>query len=255
MSDHLPRLTMPGLTATHGFFSRVGGASSAPYDSLNGGWNTQDQRSHVEENIRRIADVMNVDSFHLLSVDQVHGVDVVTVRANTPLWSVQERPKADALVTDRPDVALAITTADCAPVLFASGDGTIVGAAHAGWRGAIAGVLEATVHHMVALGATDIAAFVGPCIGPASYEVGADMRQAVLEKHSEAESFFRASVKADHFMFDLPGFCVKLLEQSGVKYVGKADVDTLSGENYFSHRRATLAGSSLTGRQISAIRR
>ncbi len=251
----LPSFQSPLLPVQHGFFCRDGGVSAAPYDSLNGGLGTEDERAAVQENRRRLAAAVNVPVEHFAALTQVHGAEVHMVRSVEDVPSLLASPEGDALVTDCPKVALGIATADCAPVLFSSDDGRIVGAAHAGWRGAVGGVLENTVKQMRLIGAEGIRAVVGPCIGPESYEVGVDMRRAVLENHSDADVFFRpSSGREGHYMFDLPAFCVARLEAVSVAHVEALKLDTLAIPRFFSHRRATLAGDSRTGRQISVIR-
>lgn len=245
------------LPVLHGFFTRDGGVSSVPYETLNGGLGTQDQLQVVQENRRRMAACMGVELERFVALRQVHGADVHVLRHVGDVWSHTDGhealPAGDALVTDCPEVALGVATADCAPVLFSSGDGWIVGAAHAGWRGAVGGVLEQTVTHMRALGAEGLRAVVGPCIGPASYEVGEDMRRDVLERHPEAGRFFVPAGRVGHHQFDLPAFCLSLLEKQGVQ-VEWTGHDTLADGRFFSHRRATLGGDARTGRQLSVIR-
>jgi polyphenol oxidase len=190
---------------------------------------------------------------------QVHGTHVVTV---TEPWPAGRGEKADAMVTDQPGLALGIVTADCAPVLFADSSGTIVGATHAGWRGAVAGVLEATIAAMIALGAVAerITAAIGPCIAQASYEVGPDLRDAVLARSPANSAFFIPGQREDRWQFDLPGYCAVRLRAAGVGHVVVIGVDTLVEEDrFFSHRRRTLAERGGTragpiGHQISVIR-
>lgn len=245
------------LPVQHGFFTRQGGVSAAPYETLNGGLGTQDRLEDVQENRRRMAAAMGVELEQLVALRQVHGADVHVLRRAEDVWSHMKGhealPAGDALVTDSPDIALGVATADCAPVLLASEDGRIVGAAHAGWRGAVGGVLEQTVEQMRLLGARGLRAVVGPCIGPASYEVGEDMRRAVLEQHPEGGRFFAPAVRDGHYQFDLPAFCLSLLEKQGVRSEWTGH-DTLADGQFFSHRRATLKGDARTGRQVSVIR-
>ncbi|PHI96882.1 hypothetical protein BG621_04025 [Parasaccharibacter apium] len=247
------------LPVPHGFCLRQGGVSRAPYESLNGGVNTQDDPTYVQANRQRIAALVGVEEVHLAALQQVHGAEVVTLRGSedVPSFSYGALPEGDGLVTDCPTIALGIATADCAPVLFASHDGRVVGAAHAGWRGAVAGVLEATVQQMRALGAEGIRAVIGPCIASASYEVGEDMRCAVLAHDPAHESsggrFFTPAARTGHYQFDLPAFCLARLEALHVRaeWVGR---DTAAETCFFSHRRATLRGDGRTGRQLSIIR-
>jgi YfiH family protein len=190
----------------------------------------------------------------LLGLTQVHGTHVVT--AIEP-WQAGQGELADAMVTDRPGLALGIVTADCAPVLFADSNGQIVGAAHAGWRGAVAGVLEATITAMTDLGAPagSITAAIGPCIAPGSYEVGPDLRDAVLARSGSDARFFAAGRGENRWQFDLPGYCAARLRAAGVGRVIVMGVDTLAeDERFFSHRRRTLAKAGPIGHQISVIR-
>ena len=235
------------LAAQHGFFSRNGGVSTGPYASLNCSF-TSDDPAHVRENRARVAAAMGVEPGHLLGLKQVHGDGVISVRAP---WAEGAGPAADAMVTDKPGLALGIITADCAPVLF-SAEG-VVGAAHAGWRGALAGVLEATVMAMRALGAREIHAVIGPCIAQASYEVGADLHGAVLARQANDARFFTPA-RPGHWRFDLPGYCAARLRAAGVK-TEALGLDTYAQEQeFFSYRRKTLRGEAATGHQISVIR-
>jgi YfiH family protein len=221
----------------HGFFTRRGGVSTGPFASLNCSLSSADDREAVLENRARVARALGADPDRLLGLTQVHGHAVAT--AAEP-WIAGAGPRADAMVTDRPGIALGIVTADCAPVLFADTQAGVIGAAHAGWRGAVSGVIEATIEAMIALGARAdrIAAAVGPCIGQCSYEVGPDLRDAVL----------------DRWQFDLPAYGAARLRAAGVACVAELGADTLAGEDrFFSHRRRTLAGGGPIGHQISAI--
>jgi YfiH family protein len=244
-------LQAPSLSAPHGFFTRRGGVSTGPYHSLNCSLSGGDDRGSVLRNRALAAGAIGTEPAALVGLTQVHGAAVVHV--TTP-WLPGEGPRADAMVTERPDLALGVITADCAPVLFAADDGRIVGAAHAGWRGALAGVLEATAAAMRSLGASTIGAGIGPCIGAASYEVAADMRDAVLARDPGDARFFQNGRRTDRWQFDLAGYCAARLEASGVT-VDRLDADTLADEaRYFSHRRRTLAGGGPIGHQISIIR-
>jgi YfiH family protein len=238
------------LPARHGFFTRNGGVSSGVYASLNCGLSGADAPENVRQNRALVAAAMGVAPERLLGLKQVHGRQVVTVTAP---WAAGDGPAADAMVSDVPGVALGVITADCAPVLFADATGRIVGAAHAGWRGALAGVLEATVAAMQALGAEGVSAAIGPCIGQASYEVAADLRDAVLARDKQDARFFAAG-RPERWQFDLAGYCVARLAAFGVR----AEIlpqDTCADEdNYFSHRRRTLRGETAIGHQISVIR-
>jgi YfiH family protein len=237
----------PLLAAKHRFFGRNGGVSTGLYASLNCSF-TSDDPANVRENRARVAREMGVARENLLGCKQVHGIDVAIVREP---WAEGDGPAADALVSIVPGLALGVITADCAPVLF-YGDG-VCGAAHAGWRGAVAGVLEATLEAMRALGATQIHAVIGPCIQQPSYEVGADMRDAVLAAGRNAARFFSAG-RPGHWWFDLPGYCAARLTAAGAT-AESLGLDTCALEQeFFSHRRRTLRGETALGHQISVIR-
>jgi YfiH family protein len=253
MTSTAEALRAPDLAAPHGFFTRRGGVSSGPFASLNCALSGQDDRALVLRNRALAAEAVGADPARLVGLFQVHGVDVV--RVEQP-WRPGEGPRADAMVTDRPDVALGIVTADCAPVLFATASGDVVGAAHAGWRGALAGVLEATVAAMGELGAAPegLLAVVGPCIGQDSYEVAADLRDAVLARDAADVRFFAPGRRAERWQFDLAGYCAARLVAAGVA-AQVLGADTLADEaRFFSHRRRTLAGGGPIGHQISIIR-
>jgi YfiH family protein len=247
-------MTAPFLTAAlpapHGFFTRAGGVSAGRFASLNCSLSGRDDADAVRENRRRAADALNLSPGGLVGLTQVHGIAVATVE--TP-WPETARPEADAMVTNRPGVLLGIVTGDCAPVLFADAEAGVIGAAHAGWRGAVAGVLEATIAAMQALGARRITAIVGPCIGQASYEVGPDLRDAVLAHAAEDARHFAPGRREDRWQFDLPGYCVARLNAAGAE-ASATGHDTLREEpHFFSYRRATLAGEGPIGHQLSAI--
>jgi YfiH family protein len=237
----------------HGFFTRRGGVSTGPFASLNCSLSSRDSRVSVMENRGRVAATLGMPCDLLLGCTQVHGIDVAQVEFP---WEAGAGPRADAMVTDRPGLALGIITADCAPVLFADPEAGVAGAAHAGWRGAVAGVIEATLAAMATLGARAdrIVAAVGPCIGQASYEVAADLRDAVLA-HSPADArFFAAGNRDDRWQFDLPNYCASRLRAAGVASVTVTGIDTMAEEElFFSHRRRTLMGGGPIGHQISVI--
>jgi hypothetical protein len=246
-------LLATNLRQPHGFFTRRGGVSTGPFATLNCSLSGQDQRDNVLENRARAARAIGVDPARLVGINQVHSTDVTHV---TEPWTPGNGPRADAMVTDRRGIALGIVTGDCAPVLFADADAGIIGAAHAGWRGAGAGVLEATLAAMQTHGASPgrITAAVGPCIAQASYEVGTDLRDAVLD-HAPADArFFTPGARALHWQFDLPGYCAARLAAAGVGAVEVLAFDTMQDESrFYSHRRRTLAGGGLIGHQISVI--
>lgn len=249
-------LVSAALLAPHGFFTRLGGVSAGLFASLNCSLSGADDRDAVMENRARAARAIGADPASLLGLTQVHGAEVVTIAAGDPVWRTGDGPRADAMVTDRPDLTLGVITADCAPVLFFDVAGGIVGAAHAGWRGAVAGVLEATVAAMAALGArpSGVAACIGPCIRQPSYEVGADLRDAVLAREAASAGFFVSGSRKDRWQFDLAGYCAARLEAAGVGTIDVIPADTLADpERFFSHRRRTLAGGGPIGHQISVI--
>lgn len=245
-------LSVPGLR--HGFFTRRGGVSEGPFASLNCSLSGSDDRDRVRENRRRATDALGLPAQALHGLTQVHGVAVAEVDAAG--WAEGAGPVADAVVTRRRGVALGIVTGDCAPVLFADAEAGVVGAAHAGWRGAAAGVLEETVAAMERLGASRarMVAAVGPCIAQASYEVGPDLRGAVLARNAEDARFFAAGAREDRWRFDLAGYCAARLGALGLGAVDDAGTDTLADEaRFFSHRRRTLNGGGPIGHQLSAI--
>jgi polyphenol oxidase len=246
--------TVEAIKVPHGFFTRRGGVSGGNYASLNCSLSSHDERCNVLENRTRVARAVGVNPESLLGLTQVHGTDVVTV---THHWPTGQGPKADAMVCRQRGFALGIVTADCAPVLFTDAGGSIVGAAHAGWRGAVAGVLEATVAAMIALGtsARCITAAIGPCIAQKSYEVGPDLRHAVLARSAADSAFFGPGQRDDRWQFDLPAYCAARLNAAGVGHVIVTGLDTLADEDrFFSHRRRTLANAGPIGHQISVIR-
>jgi YfiH family protein len=246
-------MSATGLSAPHGFFTRRGGVSSGPFASLNCSLSGKDSRDNVLENRARAAHAIDADPARLVGIHQVHGADVTRV---TEPWTPGNGPRADAMVTDRRGIALGIVTGDCAPVLFADPHAEVVGAAHAGWRGALAGVLEATLAAMQACGATleRITAAVGPCIAQPSYEVGPDLHAAVLTRSPDDARFFTPGHREQRWQFDLPGYCAARLATAGVAAVEVLAADTLTDEaHFFSHRRRTLAGGGLIGHQISII--
>ncbi len=238
------------LPARHGFFTRNGGVSTGLFASLNCGFSSADAPDSVRENRARVAEAMGVAPALLLGLKQVHGAEVVRVAAP---WEMGAGPAADAMVSVVPGLALGVITADCAPVLFADASGGIVGAAHAGWRGALAGVLEATVAAMQAMGAAEIRAAIGPCIGQASYEISADLRDAVLARDAADARFFIPG-RAERWQFNLPGYCAARLAAVRVR-AEILPLDTCAAEaEFFSHRRRTLRGEGAMGHQISVIR-
>ncbi len=234
--------------AAHGFMTRRGGVSTGDAAGLQCGFGAGDDPAAVAENRRRAAEAV-LPGAALVSVHQVHSPDVATVAEP---WSDDARPHADALVTDRPGVLLAIVTADCAPVLLADRTAGVVGAAHAGWRGAHGGVIANTVEAMVALGAAHerIAAAIGPCIAQPSYEVDDGFR----EQFTEADVRFFGPGEAGHWQFDLPGYVAARLRMAGVDTVEDLALDTYADPaRFYSYRRATHRGEANYGRLISLI--
>jgi hypothetical protein len=233
----------------HGFFTRQGGVSTGLYASLNGGQGSDDDAEAVAENRARIA--AELGAGHLVSVYQVHGDRVAPVTGPWP----GARPEADAMVTDRPGIGLAILTADCAPVLLADREAGVIGAAHAGWKGALAGVLEAVVAAMAGLGAERdrIAAAVGPTISQRAYEVGPEFLERFLDEDPELGRFF-AGGQGDRAMFDLPGFCLHRLREAGVGRAEWTGHCTFSDPGlFYSYRRATHRREPDYGRLVAAI--
>jgi hypothetical protein len=238
----------------HGFFTRRGGVSGGIYDSLNGGPGSKDDPAAVAANRARAAARLGVAPDRLLSLSQVHSARAV--RVSEP-WGLAARPEADGIATDAPCLAVSALAADCAPVLFADVVAGVVAAAHAGWRGALDGVLGATVGLMVSMGAARerIAAAVGPCISQRAYEVGPEFVDRFLAEDAGFARFF-AQGAGDRAMFDLPGFCLDRLRAAGldrVEWVGRCTYGDPA--RFFSYRRATHAGEPDYGRLLSAIRR
>ena len=244
-------LDVPGSGVRHGFFTRAGGVSEGIYRGLNAGHGSRDARASVDENRRRIAAWLGVAPPDIVTVWQVHSPDVIVVSA--PIEG--ERPKADAMVTDRPGLALGVMTADCGPVLFADHEAGIVGAAHAGWRGALTGVLENTVAAMERLGARRerIRAALGPAIGPRSYEVGPEFVARFVEAEPANERYFAPSGREAHALFDLNAYTLDRLVAAGVAADHVARCTYEEEPLFFSYRRATHRGEDDYGRQISAI--
>lgn len=235
----------------HGFLGRRGGVSSGVVSGLNVGLGTGDEPDAVAENRRRAIAAVQPGAL-LATVYQVHSPDCVTV---TEPWPDAARPHADALVTDRPGLLLGVVTADCAPVLLADRQAGVVGAAHAGWKGAVGGVTDATIAAMEALGAarSRIVAAIGPCIAQASYEVDAGFRDRFLAEAAGNAQFFAAG-RADRFQFDLEGYVAARLRSAGIGEVEPLGLDTYpDADRFFSFRRATHRAEPDYGRQIALI--
>ena len=237
----------------HGFFSARGGVSRGIYTSLNCGLGSKDNHDDVLENRQRVAADLGVEPDFLITPWQVHSPTAVIV--DEP-WQADERPKVDAIVTATPKLAIGILTADCAPVLFCDPHAKVVGAAHAGWRGAVGGVLDDTIAQMEKLGAqrANIAACVGPAIGLAIYEVGEAFERDLLEEHRNNARFFSTPQGAKKVHFDLPAYALHRLQKAGLHNVAALDHCTFAREQqYFSYRRTCKNGEPDYGRQISAI--
>lgn len=241
-----------GHRIDHGFFTRKGGVSNGLYGDLNAGIGSDDTPENVNENKRRIAAALGGELPALVTVHQIHSPDVQVIDAPFE----RARPKADALVTTTPGLIMAVLTADCGPVLFADQKAGVVGAAHAGWRGAVAGVLENTVEAMERLGARrdGIAAVLGPTISQANYEVGPELRDAVLAAPGGDDARFTPSQRDGHWMFDLPGFILARLQHCGIQAAVTGHCTYGEEHRFFSYRRATHRREPDYGRQISAIR-
>jgi YfiH family protein len=254
-----------GDSIKHGFFSAEGGVSSGLYDSLNCGFGSDDAADLVAQNRERAAACLDLGADELAAVYQVHSADAITVTAASP----KDRDKlvhADGMVTSTPGIGLAILTADCLPLLLADQRAGVIGACHAGWRGAATGIVGATIAAMRHEGAQSITALIGPTIRQASYQIGSDMRDEILATattagptHNEINGCFIPDAEvADRFRFDLPGFVRRHLQALGITRIEDCGEDTYaatSGESpcFFSHRRATHAKAADSGRQISII--
>jgi len=245
-----PAFTASNLKgARHGFFGRQGGVSTGIYATLNAGTGSKDDADAVRTNRARIADAMQVAPTHLIGVHQVHSPTAVFIDAP---WS-GERPQADALVTKTPGLAISVLTADCTPVLLIDAKAGVIAAAHAGWKGAIGGVLENTVALMRTHGANKIIAAIGPCIHQRSYEVGPEFRDRFISESADYDRFFVAGSDAK-FQFDLPAFCAARLADSGISDIEIAPLDTYSEEPLlFSHRRSVHGREDGYGRNCAAI--
>ncbi|KMO13501.1 peptidoglycan editing factor PgeF [Methylobacterium platani] len=236
----------------HAFFTREGGVSQELYASLNGGLGSGDDPAHVRENRRRMTAELGLAPENLVSLYQVHSAECVIVEA-----PFAERPRADAMATRVPGLGLGILTADCGPILFADPGNRVIGAAHAGWKGALTGVIEATLAAMEGLGADRAAtvAVLGPTIGPSAYEVGPEFRERFEAAEPGNARYFAASPeRATHSLFDLPAYIVARLERAGIGEVANAGLCTYSDpDRFFSYRRTTHRGEADYGRLVSAI--
>lgn len=241
--------------AAHGFFGRAGGVSTGAYASLNAGLGTDDDRGAVAENRARCARRLGLGPDRLLTLHQIHSARCVTVEAP---WAPADRPQADAMATARPGIALGVLAADCMPFLFIDPVAGVLGAAHAGWRGALAGILEETVAAMARLGAKPqrIAAALGPCLRQPNFEVGLEVRDAFARKFPAAERFFAAGASPEKRQLDLAGFGRWRLAESGVEGLDDFGHCTLAEpERFFSYRASRRAGAADYGRNLSAVAR
>ncbi|MGH7047533.1 MAG: peptidoglycan editing factor PgeF [Stellaceae bacterium] len=249
----LARLATAAPEVRHAFFTREDGISEGLFRSLNCGFGSGDAVDRVMRNRAIAMDRLGATADRLLTCRQVHGTSVVIVERG---WRHDKAPAADGMVSRVPGLVLGILTADCAPVLLHDPAARIVAAAHAGWRGAFSGVVEATVAQMEALGARRgrIRAGIGPCIGRASYEVGPEFPGPILAQNPAARAYFNPARRAGHFLFDLAGYVEHRLRATGVATVQRVTADTVAGEErFFSYRRACLRGETGYGRMLSAI--
>ena len=246
-----PALALPGIA--HAFFTREGGVSTGIYRGLNTGMGSKDLREAVLENRSRAARHLGTTLDRLATPFQVHSLDAIKVEE---VWGQGQGPKADAVVTNRPGVAVGVGAADCGPVLFADTVARVVGAAHSGWKGALIGVLESTIVAMEALGASrsKIVAVLGPTISVAAYEVGPEFVARFSEADAQNARFFSPSPHESHSMFDLPAYIVSRLDAAGVGSAGSLGLCTFSDEaRFYSYRRTTHRGEADYGRLLSAI--
>ncbi len=244
-------LALPGIR--HAFFTRQGGVSGGLYASLNGGIGSRDSAAHVVENRARMAAALDIEPQRLLTTYQIHSPHVVVAEAP---WTLEARPHADALVTRMPALAVGVTTADCGPILFADPQAGVIGAAHAGWRGALAGIAEATVEAMERLGAARgrIRAALGPMIRQTNYEVGPDLIARFAAEDAASGRFFLPASRDGHALFDLAGYIVARLERADVGHVEDLGLCTYADPaRFFSFRRATHRAEADYGRHLNAI--
>jgi YfiH family protein len=241
---------IPGLR--HAFFTRDGGVSDGIYATLNGGLGSNDDPANIAENRRRMAEQMGVTPLHFLSVHQIHSPDAVVAEGT---WQSASRPRADAIVTRTEGLAIGVTAADCGPILFADPSARVIGAAHAGWKGALTGILESTIAAMEKLGAdrNGMVAAIGPLIRQHSYEVGGEFVDRFIEADAENGQFFIPASRQGHAMFDLAGFIRMRLENAGVLMIDDIGVDTYSDERFYSYRRSVHRKEPDYGRHVHAI--
>lgn len=246
-----PLAAVEGIS--HGFFTRLGGVSGGIYESLNCGPGSEDDAANVQENRARVAEILGVEPQNLLSVYQCHSAKAVIARKP---WAAGKIPEADALVTDAPGIAIGVLTADCAPVLLCDGEARVIGAAHAGWRGALSGIVEGVVAAMAELGANPerIRAVIGPAISQKAYEVGQDYLARFSAEEPESAAFFVTDEGSGEPHFDLSGYVAERLARAGVGEITDLGRCTYCDETrLFSYRRSQHRGENDYGRQISAI--
>lgn len=251
MAVHAQALVLPGIR--HAFFTRTGGVSSALYASLNGGLGSRDDPDNVRENRARMAASLGVEPGQLVTAYQVHSADVVVAEKT---WTREQSPRADAIVTRVPGLAVGATSADCGPVLFADPKAGVVGAAHAGWKGALGGILEATIDALEQLGASRrrLVAAIGPLIRQPHYEVGPDFLARFAAAEHGSERFFQPSSRTGHALFDLPGFIAFRLARAGIVHIEDLGLCTYAEpERFFSYRRSTHRSEADYGRHVCAI--
>jgi hypothetical protein len=246
-----PSLTFPDIR--HAFFTREGGVSGGIYASLNGGIGSRDAPENVRENRARMAASLGVAPTHLVSCYQIHSPDVIVA---TEPWTRENAPRADAIVTRTSGLAIGVSTADCGPILFADAESRVIGAAHAGWKGALTGVLEVTIAAMEKLGAARarIRAAIGPLIRQPNYEVGNEFVERFTAAEAANKRFFAAATRPGHAMFDLPGYIKSRLERAEIQGVEDLGLCTYAdAARFFSYRRTTHRGEADYGRHVNAI--
>lgn len=246
-----PSLSFPNIR--HAFFTREGGVSEGLYESLNGGIGSRDAPDKVRENRARMASALGVAPVNLVTCYQIHSPDVIVA---TEPWTRETSPRADAIVTTVPGLAIGVSTADCGPILFADGEAGVIGAAHAGWKGALTGVIEATAAAMEKLGAARprIRASIGPLIRQPNYEVGAEFVARFAAADAENEKFFKPASRDSHAMFDLPGYIKSRLQRAEITSIEDLGLCTYADPaRFFSYRRTTHRAEPDYGRHVNAI--
>ncbi len=254
MDNYVTSKLLENDDINHGFFTRNAGVSTGLYNSLNIAYSSSDNPDNILENRKIIAKDMGINVDNLVILQQIHSNIVHVI--DEPFNSREEVAKGDALVTNKTGIAIAVMTADCVPVIFADDKNKIVGVAHAGWGGAISGVLENTIKSMQELGAdiNNIKAAIGPCIGRDSYEVGLEFYQRFINESNFNSNFFIKSSKTDKYYFDISAFVAYKLSNSGIKNIDMLDIDTLKNEDkFFSYRRSCIRKEEDYGRQLSVV--